>query len=104
MSGPLVLSSTSCSVVKFAACGEDSEGNNSGAIDELKDLIKFLTEEVQELKKEKCQQNKPRVTDGGHQENIAPAGFASDAWFATVHTPISIQEALKIPEAREAQG
>ena len=36
-----------------------------------------------------------------HQENVALAGFVTDSWFATVHTPISIEEALKIPAARE---
>ena len=37
-----------------------------------------------------------------HQENIAPKGFTSKEYFAMVHTPVPIQEAMKIPDARAA--
>ena len=37
-----------------------------------------------------------------HVERIAPRGYASEEWFACVHTPLPIPKAMKIPEAREA--
>jgi hypothetical protein len=37
-----------------------------------------------------------------HQDHIAEAGFASDAWFAMVHTPIPMKKALTIPDAKKA--
>ena len=37
-----------------------------------------------------------------HQEKIASAGFVSDTWYALVHTPVPIKEAMKIPEGKEA--
>ena len=35
-----------------------------------------------------------------HQDHCAPRGFASEEWFAFVHTPVSIQKALTIPDAK----
>ena len=37
-----------------------------------------------------------------HNDNIAMAGYASDHWFGLVHTPISVQDAMRIPEGRAA--
>ena len=37
-----------------------------------------------------------------HQENLAPAGYVSEEFWALVHTPIAIDKALQIPAAREA--
>ena len=42
------------------------------------------------------------VVNGGHREKVAPAGQVSAEWFAMVHTPIPMQEANRIPAAREA--
>ena len=36
-----------------------------------------------------------------HQDDIAPAGYVSSEWFAVVHTPVPIPQALKIPKARQ---
>ena len=50
----------------------------------------------------------PATADGSapkgtsHVERSAPRGYASEEWFACVHTPLSIPKALKIPAAREA--
>ena len=37
-----------------------------------------------------------------HQENLAPAGYVSEEFWALVHTPIAIDKALQIPAAGEA--
>ena len=37
-----------------------------------------------------------------HQDHIADAGFVSDHWFALIHTPIPIKEALRNPVAKKA--
>ena len=37
-----------------------------------------------------------------HDEHVAPKGWASEEWFALVHTQIPIPKALKIPEGRAA--
>ena len=37
-----------------------------------------------------------------HQENEKPAGFVSEHYFALIHKSIPIQEARRIPAAKEA--
>jgi hypothetical protein len=37
-----------------------------------------------------------------HNDNIAMTGYASDHWFGLVHTPVSVQDAMRIPEGRAA--
>ena len=39
---------------------------------------------------------------GTHQENEKPAGFVSEHYFALIHKSIPIQEAKRIPAAKEA--
>ncbi len=39
---------------------------------------------------------------GAHQENEKPAGFVSEHYFALIHKSIPIQEAKRIPAAKEA--
>ena len=36
-----------------------------------------------------------------HQENLAPAGYVSEEFWALVHAPISIDKALQTPAARQ---
>jgi len=43
-----------------------------------------------------------RPDERTHQDKIAQASFASDEWFALVHTPIPMPKAMKIPKAKEA--
>ena len=42
------------------------------------------------------------VSPSPHQDNVAPAGYCSDEWFACVHLPIKIEVAKGIPEASAA--
>ena len=50
----------------------------------------------------------PATADGkppkgpSHVERTAPRGYASEEWFACVHTPLPIPKASKIPGAEEA--
>ena len=49
----------------------------------------------------------PVISAGGdskqnHNDNVAPFGNTSSEYFALVHTPISLQEAAKIPAAMKA--
>ena len=44
-----------------------------------------------------CETSKPQ-----HHENISVAGYVSHEWFAMVHKPIPIPEAIRIPRARQA--
>jgi hypothetical protein len=37
-----------------------------------------------------------------HQDHIAEAGFASNDWFAMVHTPVPMKKALTTPKARSS--
>ena len=37
-----------------------------------------------------------------HEESEAEAGYASETYFALVHTPIDLSRVMKIPKAREA--
>ena len=50
------------------------------------------------------QKGSPKGTQSGtqHQENLAPAGFVSEEFWALVHTSIAIDTALKIPAPRQA--
>ena len=54
--------------------------------------------------KEKMRQAKIRAKEKqrSHREKVAPAGFASKEYFAMVHTPISVKEAMKTPAGRAA--
>lgn len=36
------------------------------------------------------------------QENVAPAGYVSGEWLVLVHTPVTIQDAMRIPGAKAA--
>ena len=40
------------------------------------------------------------ATQDKHHENLAVAGHVSGAWYAMVHKPITIREALRIPNAK----
>ena len=50
----------------------------------------------------------PATADGSapkgtsHAERCAPRGYASEEWFACVHTPLAIPKDLKRPAARKA--
>ena len=35
-----------------------------------------------------------------HQDHVSPKGFASEEWYALVHTPVPIPKAMLIPEAK----
>lgn len=39
-----------------------------------------------------------------HQEHVAPAGLGSDEWWARVHAPAQIPEAMRMPAAKAAMG
>lgn len=39
-----------------------------------------------------------------HQEIAVPAGFGRDEWLALVHTPATIEDAMRIPTAEAAIG
>ena len=42
------------------------------------------------------------VRERNHEDSEAQAGYASDTYFALVHTPVDISKAMKIPKARTA--
>eukprot|EP00973_Karenia_brevis_P014439 1968041-Karenia_brevis.AAC.1 len=37
-----------------------------------------------------------------YQDNVAPCGYVSSEWFASVHQPISLTDAKQIPDAVKA--